>query len=151
MLSAKKSVTIDQCNCFSVRKAARQVSRFYDGHLQSTGLRITQFLILATVNELTSPSVNELAKRLDIERTATGKMAAVLQRDGLLSITPSSLDARSRIVQLTKEGQRLFQKALPLWQKAQRQFAELNGDERVDAVHENLSRLVIDESVAIKE
>src|SRR5437899_3100758 len=110
MLSAKQSMTVDQCNCFTVRKAARQVSRFYDGHLQSTGLRITQFLILATVNELISPSVNELAERLDIERTATGKMAAVLQRDKLLSITPSRLDARSRVVQLTKEGQRLFQK-----------------------------------------
>ena len=41
------------------------------------------------LNELTSPSVNELTERLDIERTATGKMAAVLQRDELLSIDES--------------------------------------------------------------
>jgi DNA-binding MarR family transcriptional regulator len=151
MPSASQAMTVDQCNCFTVRKAARQVSRFYDGHLQSTGLRITQFLILATVKELGSPSVNELSERLDIERTATGKMAAVLQRDGLVSMLPSPMDARSRIVQLTKEGQRLFLKALPLWQAAQRQFSELNGQERVDVVRENLNSLAIDESVAINE
>jgi len=38
---------IDQCNCFAMRKASRQMSRFYDAHLEPTGLRITQFLTLA--------------------------------------------------------------------------------------------------------
>jgi hypothetical protein len=42
---------IDQCNCFTVRRAARQISRFYDAHLQPTGLRITQFLTLAILSE----------------------------------------------------------------------------------------------------
>ena len=40
---------IDQCNCFAMRKASRQMSRFYDAHLEPTGLRITQFLNLAAI------------------------------------------------------------------------------------------------------
>ena len=65
-----QSLGIDQCNCFAMRKAARQISRFYDAHLESSGLRITQFLTLAALNELGSAAVSALAERLDIERTA---------------------------------------------------------------------------------
>jgi hypothetical protein len=43
-----QSLGIDQCNCFAMRKAARQISRFYDAHLESSGLRITQFLTLVS-------------------------------------------------------------------------------------------------------
>ena len=39
-------------------------SRLYDAFLQPSGLRITQFLILATLNEQQSASVNALAERL---------------------------------------------------------------------------------------
>jgi hypothetical protein len=46
MLPDNQPIGVDQCNCFTLRKAARQISRFYDAHLQQTGLRITQFLIL---------------------------------------------------------------------------------------------------------
>jgi len=73
-------IGVDQCNCFAVRKAARQISRLYDACLQPSGLRITQFLILATLNEQRSASVNALAERLDIERTAMGKMIGFLER-----------------------------------------------------------------------
>ena len=50
--------------------------RFCDAHLQPTGLRITQFLILATLNEVRSAAVNELAERLDIERRRQEKCLA---------------------------------------------------------------------------
>jgi hypothetical protein len=35
------------CTCLAVRQAARHVSQFYDQHLAPSGLRITQFSILA--------------------------------------------------------------------------------------------------------
>ena len=80
---------IHHCNCFTVRKAARRISRFYDDVLQPTGLRITQFLILAALAKVESASVNELAERLDLERTAMGKTLGPLDRDGLIRIEPS--------------------------------------------------------------
>ncbi len=95
---------IDQCNCFASRKAARQITRFYDAHLEPAGLRITQFLTLAALSEAGSVAVNALAERLDIERTAMGKMLGFLERDGLITIHPSPVDGRSRLVGLTKRG-----------------------------------------------
>jgi DNA-binding MarR family transcriptional regulator len=138
-----QSLGIDQCNCFAMRKAARQISRFYDAHLESSGLRITQFLTLAALNELGSAAVSALAERLDIERTAMGKMVDFLQRDGLVTIKPSPTDGRSRLIELTEKGGRLHKKAGPLWRKAQREFKRLNGAKRVTALRKGLAEMIV--------
>ena len=77
---------IDQCVCFASRKAARQITQFYDAGLAPAGLRITQFLTLAALSQTGNVAVNALAERLDIERTAMGKMLGFLARDGLITI-----------------------------------------------------------------
>jgi len=143
MQTIKQPLGIDQCNCFTMRKAARQISRLYDTFLEPTGLRITQFLTLAALNELGSAAVNALAERLDIERTAMGKMAGFLERDGLVTIKPSPTDGRSRIIELTRKGSRLHEEAAPLWRAAQRQFQQLNGAEEVTALRQGLAGMTV--------
>ncbi|WP_213308828.1 MarR family winged helix-turn-helix transcriptional regulator [Paraburkholderia sacchari] len=143
MLPVNQPLGIDQCNCFAVRKASRQISRLYDSHLEPSGLRITQFLTLAALHEVGSTPVNILAERLDIERTAMGKMVGFLERDGFVTIKPSPTDGRSRLVELTKEGRRLYERASPLWQEAQREFEQLNGVDNVAALREGLRGLLI--------
>jgi len=120
MQTIKQPLGIDQCNCFTLRKAARQISRLYD-----------------------SAAVNALAERLDIERTAMGKMAGFLERDGLVTIKPSPTDGRSRIIELTRKGSRLHEEAAPLWRAAQRQFQQLNGAEEVVALRQGLAGMTV--------
>ena len=143
MAPVSKPLGIDQCNCFAMRKANRRISRFYDAHLEPAGLRITQFLTLAALNEVGRAAVNALAERLDIVRTAMGKMVGFLERDGLVRIQASPTDGRSRLVELTAAGRRLFDKAAPLWHEAQRQFEQLNGAKNVAALRGALSNMVI--------
>jgi DNA-binding MarR family transcriptional regulator len=145
MLPVSQPLGIDQCNCFAMRKANRQISRFYDAHLEPVGLRITQFLTLAALNEVGSAAVNALAERLDIERTAMGKMVGFLERDGLVRIQPSPADGRSRLIELTEAGRRLHDEAAPLWREAQQQFVELNGAENVAVLRGALKSLVVGE------
>jgi len=47
-----------------------------------------------------------------------------LQALGWLKVAPED-DARSRPFRLTAQGKRLIEKAIPAWEKAQRQAAEL--------------------------
>jgi DNA-binding MarR family transcriptional regulator len=148
MLSAGQPLGIDQCNCFAARKASRQISRFYDSHLEPAGLRITQFLTLAALAEVGSAAVNVLAERLDIERTAMGKMVGFLERDGYVAIKPSPTDGRFRLVELTDEGRRLHGKAAPLWQQAQREFEHLNGAQNVATLRQGLREVVVGELAA---
>nr|WP_050422499.1 MarR family transcriptional regulator [Bradyrhizobium tropiciagri] len=143
MLPVNKPLGIDQCNCFAMRKANRQISRFYDAHLEPVGLRITQFLTLAALNELGSAAVNALAEQLDIERTAMGKMVGFLERDGFVRIRSSPTDGRSRLIELTDAGRRLHDKAAPLWQRAQREFEQLNGAKNVAVLRSALRDMVV--------
>lgn len=138
MLTANQPLAIDQCTCSAMRKASRQITRFYDSHLEPSGLRVTQFLILAALDEAGGATVNTLAERLDIERTAMGKMAGFLERDGYVTITPSPTDGRVRIIQLTDQGHRLHKEAEPLWQKAQSEFVARNGSLNIDALRKGL-------------
>jgi len=70
------------------RKATRQISRFYDAHLEPADLRLIQFLTLAALNEVSSTPINTLADRLDIERTAMGKIVGFWNPPAWLESTP---------------------------------------------------------------
>jgi DNA-binding MarR family transcriptional regulator len=52
---------------------------------------------------LGTATVNSLAERLDVERTAMGKMIGFLERDGIVKTKPSPTDGRSRIVELRRK------------------------------------------------
>jgi len=43
---------VEICNCFAIRQAARQITQFYDQRLAHTGLRTTQYSILARLDRL---------------------------------------------------------------------------------------------------
>ncbi len=148
MQSIDQRLGIDECNCFIMRKASRQITRFYDAVLEPSGLRITQFLTLAALNQVGSAAINALADRLDIERTAMGKMVGFLERDGLIRIQPSPTDGRSRLVELTEEGCRRHAKASPLWRAAQRQFEQLNDAKNVAGLRQGLRKMVVGDVAA---
>lgn len=140
---ANQPLGIDACNCNAMRKASRQITRLYDAHLEPTGLRITQFLTLAALNEVGSAAINALAERLDVERTAMGKMIGFLERDGLIRLRQSPTDGRSRLVELTEKGRRAHAQASPLWRGAQRQFEQLNGAQNVTELRQGLRKMVV--------
>lgn len=139
MLTVNQPLGIDQCTCSAMRRASRQITRFYDSHLEPAGLRITQFLTLAALEEAGGAAVNTLAERLDIERTAMGKMVSFLERDGFVKMTPSPTDGRVRIIELTDQGRRLHKQAEPLWQKAQLEFERLHGAKNVEMLRQELN------------
>ena len=119
--------SVDECNCNALRKAARRVSHFYDSRLKPTGLRISQFTILVLIWESENITVNELASRLELDRTTTGKNLRPLEREGLIAIAASTTDRRSKAARLTPKGERALRDAAPLWRQAQKDFADLNG------------------------
>ncbi|OJY63238.1 MULTISPECIES: MarR family winged helix-turn-helix transcriptional regulator [unclassified Rhizobium] len=147
MLSTNQPLGIDQCNCNAMRRASRQITRLYDAHLQPVGLRITQFLILAALAEAKSATVNMLAERLDVERTAMGKMVGTLERDGFVTMKPSPTDGRYRVIELTLEGDALHEEASPLWNAAQVEFAKLNGAKSVATLRKELDAIVVEDGV----
>ena len=129
------------CNCMALRRAARSISNFYDGQLAPSGLRATQFAILALVNTLEEASVNAVAERLALDRTTAGKNLRPLEAAGLVSIAPSKKDGRQRAIRLTKAGKAALKAAMPLWRRAQTRFESANGADKAAALRATLGSL----------
>lgn len=132
---------IDQCNCNALRSAARRVTNFYDRCLETSGLRVTQYVILALLIERPGLSVNELAEALELDRTTAGKNLRPLERDGLVGIVADEADGRSKRVELTNSGRAAFEIAMPLWQSAQAALESKIGIEETSGLRRTLASI----------
>lgn len=120
----------EACNCFAVRAAARHVTQAYDQFLAPTGLRTTQFAVLASLKRKGPLTINALAEDMVIDRTTLGRNILPLQRDGLIRVEPSASDGRAKELHLTNAGERRFQAARKRWVAAQAQFETAFGAKR---------------------
>jgi DNA-binding MarR family transcriptional regulator len=126
------------CNCLALRQAARHVTQFYDQFLMPTGLRATQYSILARLHRKGSMTINALAAELVMDRTTLGRNIRPLQRDGLVVVGPGQSDRRSKALRLTPAGMSQFQAALKGWTKAQARFERTVGARRAKALRKLL-------------
>ena len=133
------------CHCFSVRSAARHVTQFYDQLLEPTGLRITQYSILAMLKRLGPLTINALAKVLLTDRTTLGRNILPLERDGLIRIEQRASDRRAKELHLTAAGEKRLQAARPAWLKAQATFESSFGPKRAETFRALLRALMATE------
>ena len=125
------------CTCLNLRRITRKVTQRYDEWLAPSGLRATQFSLLGILHAPGEVSISGLAERMDIDRTTLTRNLQLLAEQGLVAIGTGS-DPRSRTVSVTPKGRLIFQKALPLWRKAQDEVNAKLGDEGVLRLHQTL-------------
>lgn len=117
------------CACFNVRKAARAITQLYDDVLRPSGLRVTQFSILAVTRRLGPVTVTRLAEETVTDRTTLTRNLKVLSQQKLVRIVPGD-DRREREVSLTDRGRAALAQAYPMWKDVQAQVAQRLGRER---------------------
>src|SRR5439155_327129 len=117
----------EDCNCLAFRQAARHVSQFYDLFLAPTGLRTTQFSILAKLRRRGPLTINALAEELVMDRTTLGRNILPLEREGLVAVVRSSADRRSKELHLTEAGLARLRLAVKEWARAQARFESVFG------------------------
>lgn len=110
------------CNCLALRQAARHVTQFYDQYLVPTGLRTTQFSILAKLKRLGPSTINALAEGMVMDRTTLGRNIQPLEREGLIAVRQGRIDRRSKELQLTDAGAARLRLAFSAWTEAQTRF-----------------------------
>lgn len=122
------------CNCLALRQAARQVTQFYDRFLAPSGVRTTQYSILAKLKRIGPMTINALAADLVMDRTTLGRNILPLERDGLIAIGRSTTDRRSKELRLTSAGAARFAAASAAWTRAQAAFERAFGADRALAL-----------------
>jgi len=141
-VSAVGQLNLSDCNCLAVRQAARYVTQLYDRHLAASGLRISQYGILARLKRRGPMTINELAAELVVDRTTLGRNIRPLERDGLITITPRRTDRRIKELRLTATGDQRFNETRQAWVEAQRSFETGFGPERAAELRGLLHALV---------
>jgi DNA-binding MarR family transcriptional regulator len=117
--SEDTGVAFNSCLCLRFRKGARQTTKIYDEFLAPSGLRITQFGLLAHLEESGRPlAVLELAAELNMDPTTLNRNLKPLERRNLLRIKERKKDRRVREIWPTAAGRRLLREAAPLWKAA---------------------------------
>jgi len=115
---AAESLPSLPCACASLRRAARAVTRSYEGALRPTGLKATQFTLLQTL-ELTGPSPQvALGDVLALDSTTLTRTLRPLERAGWIRGSAGA-DRRQVRWALTAAGRRRLDRARPAWERAQ--------------------------------
>ena len=120
----------EDCNCLAVRQAARHITQFYDQLLAPSGLRTTQFSILAKLRRSGPMTINALAAEMVMDRTTLGRNILPLERDGLIAVKQGSRDRRSKELRVTETGEARFRAGMKGWVQAQRELEKAFGAKR---------------------
>jgi DNA-binding MarR family transcriptional regulator len=127
----KSRLALEQspCHAAAMRKASRRLTQLYDEALAPSGLRNTQFTILAELSRRVKdpPTMSQLAESLVMDRSALGHNLGPLERDGLILLEEGEEDRRRRYVTMTSEGKARLKRAARFWQAAQNRFHEVYG------------------------
>src|SRR4051794_12842590 len=118
------------CIAVRLRLLNRVVTNFYDDALRSLGLKVSQLNILIVTAKLGLARPAQVCDLLQLDASTLSRNVKPLQAHGWLEVVPDE-DARAQPFRLTPQGKWLIEKAVPAWEEAQRQAAELLGEEGI--------------------
>src|SRR5258705_1508252 len=135
------------CVCNTLRMVTRVVTQLYDDCLRPSGLRVTQFSILAMIARLDEANLKQLEEELAIDQTTLTRSLVLLERDGVIE-RASHPDGRIKAMRLTVKGRRTLEVARPLWAQAQGKVLRELGTKAWADAQRRLTRL---HPVAVKK
>lgn len=127
------------CTNFKLRQFTRRVTQHYDQHLVNSGLKITQYSLLAHVDRLGPLAPGELARRMDMGASTLTRNLQPMLTAGWLEMG-AGIDARSRLVHITEDGREMRRQAQRRWKTAQLALNEKLGPATVAALHDLLDQ-----------
>jgi DNA-binding MarR family transcriptional regulator len=116
------------CIAVRLRLLNRVVTNFYDDALRPLGLKVSQLNILIVTAKLGLARPAQVCELLQLDTSTLSRNVQRMEKSGWLEVVPEE-DARTQPFRLTPKGRRLIEKAVPAWEEAQRQAAELLGTE----------------------
>jgi len=126
------------CTGARLRRLTRRVTAFYEHHLRTCGLKLSQYSLLVQLSEAPQ-SLGALAQRMEIDRTTLTRGLQPLLEQGLIGES-SGADARQRLFVLTAEGVRVRTIARKQWRQAQLALEANLGRDFVANLHTQLEQ-----------
>jgi DNA-binding MarR family transcriptional regulator len=137
-----KQVDRIAANCIAVRLRLlnRVVTNLYDEALRPLGLKVSQLNVLVVAAKLGVARPAQVSELLHLDISTLSRNVDRMMAKGWLEVVPEE-DARTQPFRLTDQGRRLLERAIPAWEKAQEQAAELLGNDGVSLLAETAGKL----------
>ncbi|MEG0259064.1 MAG: MarR family winged helix-turn-helix transcriptional regulator [Lysinibacillus sp.] len=129
------------CVCANLRRKTRVVTQLYDNQLQSTGLKVTQYSMLANIDRQKSVSISKLGEILLLDQTTVTRNVNILKQSGYVTIVRDIQDSRMKVISLTNKGMEKLKEATPIWQDIQRKIINDIGLEKYKDFYETLKNI----------
>ncbi len=117
------------CMGLHIRRASRILTNVYDTAFRSIGLEANQFTLLVAIHLFESVPITRLAQELFTDQTTMTRNVKLLEKQGLVAITPGK-DRRMKLVSLTTEGQTVLKRSLPIWEQVQAELMQHFGEQK---------------------
>ena len=134
------------CMCASFRRASRVLTQMYDQELRPEGLRATQFTILQALTLAGEINQGQLGGALAMDSTTLTRTLKIMRRDGWVRMLRGE-DRREWRLGLTKEGEALYRRALPAWERMQKKLRKRIGSaewEQLMKVTNGLAQAIVE-------
>lgn len=128
----KKEPGLRDCACRNLRMTTRVITQYYDAALRPAGLRAAQFALLSAVSAAGGRTIGELAEAQLMDQTTATRSIELLKKNGFLEARNGEMDSRKRHVWITELGAETLEKAIPLWEQAQRTIEQGIGTEKYE-------------------
>lgn len=135
-----KRIDNTTCHCLKMRRSAENVIGFYDQRLQPAGITVRQYSLLKNIDENEGCSIRVLADLTDLDRSTLARSLKPLMKAGLLKDTKEIGTRDSKLI-LTVEGKETCSLAADLWRRAQGEFEEKLGKDKVEVLENILLEL----------
>ena len=126
---------------YNIRRAELFMRQAYDRSVGETGLRPSEFSILALLDSNAQVTQSELGLALNIRRPNMVVLIEGLERRGLLLRAQHEHDRRMQILQLTAQGKTLLREALRRSREGEKLSYACWSDQERDQVIALLRRL----------
>lgn len=139
MKNQHKNIDYTQiCVCANLRKKTRVVTQLYDKLLQPTGLKVTQYSMLAHIDLQQAVSISRLGEILQLDQTTITRNINLLKQHGYVELKRDTNDARTKKITLTEKGLEKLHEAAPIWQGIQDRIIEDIGTEKYADFYDTL-------------
>ncbi|SHN23513.1 MarR family winged helix-turn-helix transcriptional regulator [Streptomyces yunnanensis] len=113
-VSDAELLRLDHQVCFSLHAASRAFGNVYRDALKELGLTYPQYLVMLVLWEQGPEPVKSIGERLRLDSGTLSPLLKRLETAGLVHRERSPEDERSVIIRLTRAGEELRERALPV-------------------------------------
>ena len=135
-----------ECVAVRLRMLNRVITNIYDNALRPIDLKVSQMNILVAAAKMGTARPLEVCEYLHLDVSSLSRNVGRMKARGWLEVVPDE-DGRSQPFQLTPQGLKLLEKAVPAWNEAQQQVTRVLGDAFVHQLSRAVKR-VGEEAVA---